>query len=109
MNPEKMTFRFLPELEGHQIRGHMRLKTTDEPLRDTDISLSFVGKIARCQFTKTDGNGEFNFLIKEQGVSEIVIQPLSPEITGYYTEINQSFCDIFGNIKPPPFILTATG
>jgi len=105
MNPEKLTFRFLPEMEGHQIRGHMRLKTTNEPLKDTDISLSYVGNTARTQFGKTDENGEFNFLSKEAGFSEIVIQPLSPEITGLYTEINQHFCDTFSIIKPPAFYL----
>jgi hypothetical protein len=105
MNPENMTFRYLPELEGHQVRGHMRLKATSEPLKDTDISLSYVGKTARCQFGKTDGNGEFNFLIKETGFSEIVIQTLSPEVTEYYTEINQSFCDAFSKIKPLSFSL----
>jgi hypothetical protein len=105
MNPDNMTFRYLPELEGHQVRGHMRLKASDEPLRDTDISLSYVGKTARCQFGKTDENGEFNFLIKETGFSEIVIQPLSSEVTGYYTEINQPFCDALSKINPPLFTL----
>jgi hypothetical protein len=105
MNPEKTIFRYLPELEGHQIRGHIRMKGTDEPLRNTDISLSYVGKAARCQFGKTDDDGGFSFLIKESGFSEIVIQPLSSEITGYYTEINQPFSDVYSSIKPPPFYI----
>jgi len=33
----------LAELEGHLISGYMRLKTTDEPLKKTALSLSFVG------------------------------------------------------------------
>jgi hypothetical protein len=105
INPEKMIFKFLPEMEGHQIRGNMRLKSTHEPLKETDISLSYVGKTARCQFGKTDENGEFNFVIRESGLSEIVIQPLSPEVKGYYTEIDQPFCDTYSSFKPPSFYL----
>ena len=44
----------------------MIMKSTDEPLRNTDISLSYVGKTARCQFGKTDENGEFIFSLKKQ-------------------------------------------
>ncbi|TAL61808.1 MAG: hypothetical protein EPN88_14325, partial [Bacteroidetes bacterium] len=105
-NPEAPLY--LPELEGHLINGYMRMKATNEPLEKTDISLSFVGKIARCQFSKTDENGEFYFLIKEPGLNEIVIQPLSSEITGYYVELNQPFSSSFGNAKASTFYLDSS-
>ncbi len=98
----------LAELEGHIISGYMRLKATDEPLKNTDISLSFVGKTARCQFSKTDENGEFYFVIKESGLNEIVIQPLSPDISGYYVELNQPFISTFSNFKPFAFYLDSS-
>jgi hypothetical protein len=98
----------LAELEGHIISGYLRLKTTDEPLKNTDISLSFVGKTARCQFSKTDDKGAFNFVVKESGLNEIVIQPLSPDISGYYIELNQPFSSVFSKFKPAEFYLDSS-
>jgi hypothetical protein len=98
----------LAELEGLLLSGFIRLKATDEPLKRTDISLSYVGKTARCQFGKTDENGEFNFLMKESGMNEIVIQPLSPDITGYYIELKQPFCDSFSKYIPESFVLDSS-
>ncbi|MEI6048193.1 MAG: hypothetical protein WCS03_04790 [Bacteroidota bacterium] len=99
---------YMAELEGHLLSGYMRLKSTDEPLKKTDVSLSYVGKTARCRFGKTDENGEFNFLIKETGVDEIVIQPLSSEITGYYVELIQPFSSSFSKYRPAPFYLDSS-
>lgn len=99
---------YLAELEGHLINGHIRLKTTDEPLKNIDISLSFVGKAARCRFGKTDENGEFNFVVKESGLNEIVIQPLSQDITGYYIELTQPFSSSFSDIKPVDFYIDSS-
>jgi MG2 domain len=98
----------IAELEGHLISGYLRLKTTDEPLKKTDLSLSFVGKTARCQFGKTDEQGEFNFVVKEPGQNEIVIQPLSPDISGYYVELNQPFSSTFSKFKPVTFYLDSS-
>jgi hypothetical protein len=95
----------LAEPEGNLITGYLRLKGTDEPLKRTGLSLSFVGKTARCQFSRTDETGEFNFLVKEPGLNEIVIQPLSPDITGYYIELNQPFSNRFSKYKPEEFYL----
>jgi hypothetical protein len=99
---------YLPELEGHLISGYIRLKSNDEPLRKADVSLTFVGKTARCQFSRTDEKGRFNFLIKETGINEIVIQPLSPDLTGYYVELIQPFTSKFGNYKPAAFYLDSS-
>ena len=98
----------LAELEGHIISGYLRLKATDEPLKNTDLSLSFVGKTARCQFSKTDDKGAFNFVVKESGLNEIVIQPMSPDISGYYIELNQPFSSVFSKFKPAEFYLDSS-
>jgi len=100
--------RYLPELEGHLISGNIRMKVTDEPLKNIDLSLAYIGKTARCQFTKTDNNGQFNFVVRGSGMNEIVIQPLSSDITGYYVELNQSFSASFSNFKPSPFFLDSS-
>jgi hypothetical protein len=98
----------LAELEGNLLTGFLRLKATDEPLKKTDLSMSFVGKTARCQFGKTDESGEFHFIMKESGLNEIVIQPLSPDITGYYIELNQPFSSSFSKFKPIAFYLDSS-
>lgn len=97
---------YLPELEGELISGVILNKTTNEPLRETDISLSFVGKSAKCQFMKTNAKGEFIFVVKDQaGLNEIVIQPLLNDNTGSYVELNQPFCNTFSSNRPAPFTL----
>jgi hypothetical protein len=98
----------IAELEGHLISGTLRLKTTDEPLKDIELSLSFVGKTALCQFGKTDKNGQFNFIIKESGLNEIVIQPLSQDIMGYYIELNQPFSNTFSKFRAGTFFLDSS-
>ncbi len=86
----------LPELEGEFLHGTVKSSLTEEPLKNTDISLSFVGKTARCSFSKTNDNGEFNFIIKDQfGTKEMVIQSLSKEIKDVYFDLDQPFSTIF--------------
>lgn len=102
------TYTFLPELEGLLLSGNLKLKSTDEPLRNAYISLSYIGKTARCQFGKTDENGEFNFVIKENGLDEIVIQPLSVDISGFYVELAQPFLTKFSNYKTSPFYIDSS-
>jgi hypothetical protein len=100
--------RYIPELEEHIISGIIRSKGTGEPLKKIDLSLSFVGKSARNQFGRTDNNGEFYFLIKQSGQNEIVIQPLSSDITAYYVELNQPFSDKFSSIRATPLIIDSS-
>jgi hypothetical protein len=98
----------LPELGGQLVNGVLRSKLTHEPLKETDISLAFIGKTSRCQFLKTDANGEFNFVVNKPGLSEIVIQPLKPVQSGYYVEFNQPFCTTFNDHLPPVFSLDSS-
>ncbi len=91
----------LPEMEGELIKGIIRDKTTNEPLKNTGISLSFVGRNARCQFTRTDEKGEFLFVAKNiYGLNEVVIQPVIPGDQEFYVEIYQPFENIFSRLHP---------
>jgi hypothetical protein len=98
----------LPELGGQLVNGVLRSRLDHEPLKGTDISLAFIGKTAKCQFLKTDADGEFNFVVNKPGLSEIVIQPLKPVSTGYYVEFNQPYCTTFNDHEPPLFNLDST-
>ena len=88
-------FLHLPELSGHIISGTIRNSITREPLKQKNLVLSFVGKTALCRFTKTDDEGRFLFVSNEEGIRELVIQPLSPEPDGYYVELDNPFPDSF--------------
>jgi hypothetical protein len=83
--------KYMPELDGSVIRGTIRNNTTNEPLANTNVMLSFIGKNARCQFSKTDAGGRFNFFTKEKGTLNVVIAPVSELITDYYVEITDPF------------------
>ena len=95
---------FLPELEGHLISGNIKNRKTGEPVKNENISLSFVGKTALCQFAKTNGKGEFHFKTSEHGMKEIVIQPLSEKITDYYVELNNPFTPATKKYNHAPFL-----
>lgn len=101
-NTKVRTGNFLAELEGLLVSGILRTKTSNEPLKHIPLSLSLVGKNALCQFGSTDNNGEFNFLLKENGPVDIVIQPLSQDLTDFYIELYQPFSNSFSQIKPTP-------
>ncbi|MDX9727638.1 MAG: hypothetical protein RBT50_00100 [Bacteroidales bacterium] len=82
---------YLPEPEGHLISGVVRDSETDEPLAGEDLSLSIVGRSARCTFTKSDSEGRFRFPVMEYGRKEIVIQRLRPAERGYYIDLIDPF------------------
>jgi len=92
-----------PELGGHLVTGIIRNKTTDEPLKNESIVLSFVGKKARCRFAKTDENGFFYFNIWVYGTKEVVIQPMSPDLNDYYVELDNPFPETNSRYKPLMF------
>ena len=86
----------LPEIEGEFVTGTIRYISSGEPLQNAEISLSFVGKTDRCRFSRTNYNGEFLFVVKDQyGPGEIVIQPLSKNIRDVYVELDQPFSTVF--------------
>jgi len=96
---------FLPEPDGHIISGVISNTVSGEPLRKENIVLSYVGKAALCSFTKTNEEGRFIFVTIEDGVCEIVIQPLSPDLDDYYVELDNPFPETFSRTCPPTFSL----
>ncbi len=95
---------FLPEIGGHLISGNIKYRKSGEAVKTENISLSFVGKAALCQFAKTNDKGEFNFNTSERGIREIVIQPLSDQITDYYIELKNAFPPAIKKYNPGSFI-----
>lgn len=96
----------LPELEGELIRGLIFNKATNEPLRNTDISFSVVGRTARCQFARTNEDGRFTFVTRDlAGLNEIVIQPLVPDNSSSYVDLDQYFSNSYSSFSLPRFNL----
>jgi len=108
LNSIEGTEDYVAEMEGHLISGSMKLKDNGELLRNIPVSLSFVGKTAKCQFGKTDENGDFYFIAKEHGLKEIVIQPLSSDINRYTVELNQPFSNKFINNNLDTFYIDSS-
>ncbi len=96
-------YSFLPELRGHLVTGRIRNTITGEPVGEENVVLSFVGEKANCRFSKTDSAGQFNFVINDYGTREIVIQPLSPEVTDYLVELDNPFPTVSKKYRAFPF------
>jgi len=95
---------YLPESEGHLVSGTVRDADTGEPLAGEELTLSVVGRTARCLFATSDSEGRFSFSVNEYGRKEIVIQRLRPREKGYYIDLNDPF--LFGirlSQVPGPF------
>ncbi len=90
----------LPEPDGHIISGMMMRTGTGESLAGNDIVLSFVGKKALCKFATTDDYGRFMFVSNEEGVLEMVIQPMNSDTIGYYVELYDPFPGTFSKTVP---------
>ena len=91
---------FLPEPEGHLVRGAIYSTITGEPLGSEYMVLSFVGKIPLCYFDKTDEEGVFSFVIHESGDREIFVQPFNKSLSDYYIELDNPFPEVFADYHP---------
>jgi hypothetical protein len=99
---------YIPELEGHLISGNIKYRKSGEPLINKNITLSYVGKVALCQFAKTDKNGNFIFMTREHGLREIVIQPLSSEQKDCYVELYNPFNTTFNHYNHALFYIDSS-
>jgi hypothetical protein len=99
---------YIPELSGLLVSGTISGNATGEPLKNENIVLSFVGKTARCKFTKTDSDGRFNFVTDEYGTKEIVIEPMQTSLKDYSVDISNPFADAVTRYKATPFYPDST-
>ncbi|MCU0377460.1 MAG: hypothetical protein MUC78_04305 [Bacteroidales bacterium] len=100
--------RYLPEIEGHIIRGNIKSTVTGEPLQNENIVFAFVGSPALCRFTRTDNNGYFQFIVSESGRHEIVIQPLRPDLSDYFIDLINPFPELLNEYKAAPLFIDTT-
>ena len=99
---------FLPEPEGHLVRGTIYSTVTGEPVVFEAMVLSFVGKTPVCYFDKTDDKGVFNFITHESGKQEIFVQPLDKSLSDYYIELDNPFPEVFAEYHPGQYYIDTT-
>ncbi len=98
----------LPEMEGHLVSGTIRNTSDGEPLANENLVMSYVGKSAQCRFTRTNESGQFNFVIRDYGKKEIVIQPLAGTGASYFVEIINPFPEVRRKYNIPPFTIDSS-
>ncbi len=104
-NFTKTGHHYLPELEGNIISGTLISSTTEKPEKNKDVVFSLVGKVAKCQFYKTNDSGDFHFVMNETGLQEIVIQTLKAGPSDYFVELEPDFINSSNHVLPGPFYL----
>lgn len=105
MNPDKIHPQYLPDLEGIILSGTLRDSNTDEPLGNTKVVFSLVGRAAKCQLYETNYSVDFHFVINESGLQEIVIQPVNNVLSDYHVELKSDFSNSFDHFLPGSFCL----
>lgn len=96
---------YLPEMEGHIIRGYIKSTVTGEPIQNEHIVCAFVGSPAICRFTRSDTNGYFQFIVSEPGRREIVIQPVRQDLTDHYIDLVNPFPELTNEYKAAPLFI----
>ena len=96
---------YLPEMEGHIIRGYIKSSVTGEPLQNENIVCAFVGSPAICRFTRSDKNGYFQFIVNEPGRREIVIQPVRQDLPDHYIDLVNPFPELLNEYKAAPLFI----
>ena len=61
---------FLPELRGELLTGKIVTESSYKPLQNNSVGLSLMGERFDVKITKTNANGEFNFILDEAVVKE---------------------------------------
>lgn len=97
---------FLPEYEGHIVRGKLVDKQTGRPKSDVSAFLSITG--VRFQYSNaiSDQDGDVRFLVKDFfGTEELIVQTNSKADTGYRIDISSPFSEQTSSSILMPFAL----
>ena len=98
-------FRFLPEYEGHVIKGKVVSKTTGQPVRGLLCFLSAPGERFQVSNAVSDENGELVFVLKNMfGPVELIAQADQADST-VRIELEKPFSELFATYDLPPFTL----
>ncbi|QNF33064.1 hypothetical protein HUW51_10080 [Adhaeribacter swui] len=101
------SIQFVPELNGHLIRGKITDRQTGQPVPNMATYLASPSRLVRLYHTTSKANGAIQFEAKDfYGSREIVVQTGLPQDSLYRFEIQNPFSDKNFTTQVPPFTLT---
>ncbi|MCC9167132.1 hypothetical protein [Pontibacter harenae] len=104
---ELPTYRFVPEFDGHFIRGKVTQATTGAPAPGVVTYLAAPGRHIRMYNSESDANGFVRFETKDfLGPKEVVVQSNFTKDSTYHFEIFSPFSDKFSASKSHAFSLS---
>jgi len=106
-NAENAQLGFMPEYEGHIIRGRMRDQNSKDLLKNTSLYLSCPGKPGLFSMTRSNLNGDFILPLKDiHGFNNLVFQA-DPQSPAPLIEIYNCFSEEVSGYSSVPLILSA--
>ncbi|MCP4311042.1 MAG: hypothetical protein GY790_07255 [Bacteroidetes bacterium] len=93
-----------PEWGGHYVSGKIQPRSGDGSFQGDTLLYSVVGKKAAINYSISDDQGNFGFLVdKLEGMHEVVIQNLNPGKSGYRIHLNNPFSESYAEVDLPTY------
>jgi len=107
LNATPVALSYLPEINGHFVRGRVTNAQTGAPVTGINTYLAFPGRNIRFYNTTSKENGRFQFEAKDVfGPKELVAQTNTTQDSIYYLEIFSPFSDSYSSRLAAPFQLS---
>ncbi len=93
-----------PEWRGHYISGKIQPRNGGGAYIGDTLLYSVVGKNAAMNYSISDDQGNFGFLVAPpEGMHEVVIQNRNPRKSGYQILLDNPFSEIYADIDIPRY------
>jgi hypothetical protein len=101
---KKVSFRYLPEINGHIISGNITALQPALPLKNIETYLSAPGTRTQFQTASSDEEGQIKFEMKNFYTDgDIIAQTNTEKDSLYRVDINSPFCKDQSEKKTAPF------
>ncbi|CAM3440080.1 hypothetical protein POKO110462_02920 [Pontibacter korlensis] len=107
LGKEPASYKFLPEYDGHQIRGRVTSSATSKPTEGVVTYLASPSKLIRLYNSTSNADGFISFDMKDFfGDRDIVLQSNYTKDSTYHFEVFSPFSDKYGQKSQLPFNLS---
>ena len=104
----KPALEFLPEYEGHIVRGKISRRNTGAPAPGIDAYLSIPGKQFEFNASRSDKNGDVQFIVRNfTGSNEVIVQTNYETDSVYRIDISNPFSDKTSSWNLVPFDISS--
>jgi hypothetical protein len=101
------SFEFIPEMNGHVVKGKVVNNATGAAAAQVPVSLSIPGSASHLHIIESNEKGEVNFnLLGYYGSGEVIAQAMAEKGNAYRVEIRNPFAPEFTTTPVTPFYLT---